>query len=310
MKIYTKIILDKNYNISYNLITQKITFDNQISEVIKSDKRIDQKINDILKSGISASTLNLFIKNPYLFYEQKILGIDDIEDSKYLSYMDQGTLIHEVIEKLYNPFKMIDLELEHIEKMRRNIDNQTSESFIELYSKKPEGKNLIFLEIVKDFITNILNFEKQQLTKEKAKIKILSLEEKLSSEITVNNTTVKINGIIDRIDLFNGKIRVIDYKSGLVNPTVLNIKNIDKIKLDYKYSNLLQLLIYKLLVSNNYKDLDIGQIGIYSVKKSTSQFISIKDHTQISIKEVEKLLIEIIMDIIETNEFINTENPA
>ena len=60
----------------------------------------------------------------------------------------------------------------------------------------------------------------------------------------------------------------------------------------------------------NYKDLDIGQIGIYSVKKSTSPFISIKDHTQISIKEVEKLLVEIITDIIETNEFINTENPA
>ena len=155
-----------------------------------------------------------------------------------------------------------------------------------------------------------MNFEKEQLTKEKAKIKILSLEERLSSEITVNNTTVKINGIVDRIDLFNGKIRVIDYKSGLVNPTVLDIKNIDKIKLDYKYSNLFQLLIYKLLVSNNYKDLEIGQIGIYSVKKSTSPFILIKDHTQISIKEVEKLLVEIITDIIQTNEFINTENPA
>ena len=96
----------------------------------------------------------------------------------------------------------------------------------------------------------------------------------------------------------------------MVNPTVLDIKNLDKIKLDYKYSNLLQLLIYKLLVSNNYKDLDIGQIGIYSVKKSTSPFISIKDHTQISIKEVEKLLIEIITDIIETNEFIKSENLA
>ena len=73
---------------------------------------------------------------------------------------------------------------------------------------------------------------------------------------------------------------------------------------------MLQLLTYKLLVSNNYKDLDIGQIGIYSVKKSTSPFISIKNHDQINIKEVEKLLIEIIKDIIETNEFINTENPA
>ena len=303
-------LLDTNYTISNNSISQKIIFDNHINEEIKRDKRIDQKINDILKSGISASTLNLFIKNPYLFYEQKILGIDDIEDSKYLSYMDQGTLIHEVIEKLYNPFKQIDLELKHIEKMRRNIDNQINESFIDLYSKKPEGKNLIFLEIVKDYITNILNFEKQQLNNENAHIKILSLEERLSSEITVNNKKVKINGIIDRIDLFNGKLRVIDYKSGFVNPTILDIKNLHKIKLDYRYSNLLQLLIYKLLVSNNYNDLDIDQIGIYSVKKSTSPFISIKDHTQISIKEVEKLLIEIIMDIIETNEFINTENPA
>ena len=148
------------------------------------------------------------------------------------------------------------------------------------------------------------------MNNDNAHIKILSLEERLSSEITVNNKTVKINGIIDRIDLFNGKLRVIDYKSGLVNPSILDIKNLHKIKLDYRYSNLLQLLIYKLLVSNNYKNLDIGQIGIYSVKKSTSPFISIKNHDQTSIKEVEKLLIEIIMDIIKTNEFINTENPA
>ena len=208
-------LLDTNYTISNNSISQKIIFDNHINEEIKRDKRIDHKINDILKSGISASTLNLFIKNPYLFYEQKILGIDDIEDSKYLNYMDQGTLIHEVIEKLYSPFKQIDLELKHIEKMRRNIDNQITESFIDLYSKKPEGKNLIFLEIVKDYITNILNFEKEQLNNENAHIKILSLEERLSSEITVNNKTVKINGIIDRIDLYNGQLRVIDYKSGL-----------------------------------------------------------------------------------------------
>ena len=64
------------------------------------------------------------------------------------------------------------------------------------------------------------------------------------------------------------------------------------------------------LIWNDYKDLDIGQIGIYSVKKNTSPFISIKDHTHISLNEVEKLLIDIITDIIETNEFINTENPA
>ena len=136
------------------------------------------------------------------------------------------------------------------------------------------------------------------------------MEERLTSEITVNNRTVKIKGVVDRIDLFNGKLRVIDYKSGLVNSKILDIKNIDKIKLDYKYSNLLQLLVYKLLVTDNYKNIDLGEVGIYSVKKISSPFISIRDHYEISKNEIHKLLNDIIMDMLEITEFINTDNPS
>ena len=303
-------LIEKKYSLSNRSITQKIIFDNHVKEEIKRDKIIDQKINHILSSGISSSTLNLFIKNPYLFYEQKILGIEDIDNSKYLSFMDQGTLIHKVIEELYNPFINTNLEIKHINKMRENIDKQTNESFVDLYSQKPNGKNLIFLEIVKDYVNNILDFEKEQLVSEKANIKILSLEERLTSEITVNNRTVKIKGVVDRIDLFNGNLRIIDYKSGLVNSKILDIKNIDKIKLDYKYSNLLQLLVYKLLVTDNYKNIDLGEVGIYSVKKISSPFISIRDHYEVSKNEIHKLLNDIIMDMLEITEFINTDNPS
>ena len=159
--------------------------------------------------------------------------------------MDQGTLIHKVIEKIYKPYIGLTLEVEHIDLMKEELENESINSFSELYSKEPEGKNLIFIEVLKEYINNTLDYERNQLIKQNAKIKIISLEKKISTNILVNNKDVKLNGIIDRIDMFNGCLRVIDYKSGLVKQGVLDIKNIDNVKTDYKYSYLLQLLFYK-----------------------------------------------------------------
>ena len=65
------------HNYHKKVIKQKMIIKKNDSEIIKKDNLINDRIDDILKKGISASTLNLFIKNPYLFYEQKILGIND-----------------------------------------------------------------------------------------------------------------------------------------------------------------------------------------------------------------------------------------
>ena len=73
-----------------------------------------------------------------------------------------------------------------------------------------------------------------------SRIKIISLEKKLEHNLTIKNQNVKLKGIIDRIDMFNDEVRIIDYKSGNVNSGVLDIKNIDKVKKDHKYSYLLQ----------------------------------------------------------------------
>ena len=95
--------------------------------------------------------MSLFIKNPYLFYEQKILGVDNKDESKYLNYMDQGTLIHRVIEK-YKPFIGKNLDVSDINFMKNQLQNESSKTFIELYSKEPIGKNLIFIEVVKSIL--------------------------------------------------------------------------------------------------------------------------------------------------------------
>ena len=304
-----ELLKQKSYVCVRKVITQKISTKKSESALIKKDSLIDNKLDNILKQGISASTLNLFIKNPYLFYEQKILNVNDIEESIYLNYMDQGTLIHKVIERLYKPYIGLNLEVKHIDLMKKELVNESVNSFTELYSKEPKGKNLIFIEVLKEYINNTLNYEKNQLINDKAKIKIISLEKKISTNISVKNKDVKLNGIIDRIDLYNGGLRVIDYKSGLVNQGVLDLKNIDKIKTDHKHSYLLQLLFYKYLAGNCYTNEEIIDIGICSLKKRNSPFLFVKDHSALPIKKIKMILSDIISDILETNEFIDSGNP-
>ncbi|MDC6462103.1 PD-(D/E)XK nuclease family protein, partial [Flavobacteriaceae bacterium] len=246
---------------------------------------------------------------PYLFYEQKILGINDFEDSKYLNYMDQGTLIHKVIEKIYEPYIGLNLEVKHIDLMKKELVNESINSFTELYSKEPKGKNLIFIEVLKEYINNTLDYERNQLENEKAQIKIISLEQKISTKLKVKNKDVKLNGIIDRIDLFNGELRIIDYKSGSVKQGVLDLKNIENIKKDYKYSYLLQLLFYKYLATSFYQNKEIKEVGICYLKKRNFPFQFIRNQSLLSIDEIKNILSDVILGMFETTEFIDSGNP-
>ena len=127
--------------------------------------------------------------------------------------------------------------------------------------------------------------------------------------MTIRNQNVKLKGIIDRIDMFNDEVRIIDYKSGNVNPGVLDIRNIDKVKIDHKYSYLLQLLFYKYLFGMNDVNIQIKEIGICSLKKRNLPFQFIKNQAIISVEDIQMIISDIIIDIMQTNEFIDSGNP-
>ncbi len=127
--------------------------------------------------------------------------------------------------------------------------------------------------------------------------------------MTIKNQNVKLKGISDRIDMCNDEVRIIDYKSGNVNLGVLDIKNIDKVKIDHKYSYLLQLLFYKYLFGINDENIQIKEIGICSLKKRNLPFQFIKNQAIVSVEEIQEIISEIIIDIMQTDEFIDSGNP-
>lgn len=296
------------HNYHKKVIKQKMIIKKNDSEIIKKDNLINDRIDDILKKGISASTLNLFIKNPYLFYEQKILGINDYEESKYLNFKDQGTLFHTVMDKIYSPYINKIFKVEYFNQIIKNLDKISIDCFIELNSNSPKGKDLIFIEVLKKCVINLLNFEKE-LVEKGNKIKILSLENKLTSSIKIkDNLDVLLTGTIDRIDTFNNNLRIIDYKSGNVKTNYLIFKNFEIVRNNHNYSNMLQLLFYKLLVSDKYES--INELGVCLFKKHNNFFEFIENSKKIEVSEIKYLIKQIIESIIETESFIDSGNPA
>ena len=71
--------------------------------------------------------------------------------------------------------------------------------------------------------------EKKDLS-EGNQLKIIGIELNLETLISVPNINfpIKIRGIVDRIDLYNGTLRIIDYKTGNVKAGDLKVVNFEE----------------------------------------------------------------------------------
>ena len=123
-------------------------------------------------------------------------------------------------------------------------------------------------------MTKFLNTELHQI-KEGNEIHIVAIESNLKTQIPTKNLDfpVVIKGKVDRVDRFNGQLRIVDYKTGFVNPAHLKIKDWGTLIEDDSHSKALQILMYAYMYCKE-KKIDIPvQGGIISFKKLNDGFL-------------------------------------
>ncbi len=268
--------------------------------------------------GFSPSALTTYVANPIYFYQKQILDIKNIDEIEEIIALNTlGTIIHEVLELFYKPHINKILIVEDIKKMLSTINTTTLQIFKKHFKEGDfkSGKNLLIFEIAKQYIFNFLQEEIKELNKGN-EIIILALEKKLESEIYIENKKFKLNGFVDRIDSYNGIIRIIDYKTGKVEKRELHTSNWELMLTNYKkYSKSFQVLFYAYIyTTNNNINLDNTAIesGVYSFKNLKSGFLKINSGTitkqdLIDFEiELKRLLSEIYNPKIP---FVQAENP-
>lgn len=242
---------------------------------------ISEKLKNIASKGFSPSALASYLYNPIAFYQQRILGVYEntgIEETVADKVM--GTVIHNVLEKLYQPFVGKLLSDAKLAALIPKIRQEVKDCFLKEYpnGQIDEGKNKLIFEVVIQFIQGFINDEIRSI-KEGHCIRVIALEKYLEAEINFPNINfpVKIKGFVDRIDEVDGVIKIMDYKSGKVTSTQLNASDLSKLAKDYKYSKSLQVLLYAYLYSqdaqfNSSKEL---QAGILSFKNLQAGYMPV-----------------------------------
>ncbi|HGD4369483.1 TPA: ATP-dependent nuclease subunit B [Streptococcus agalactiae] len=149
---------------------------------------------------LSSSALTTFYNNQYKYFLQYVLGLEE-QDSIHPDMRHHGTYLHRVFEIL-----MKNQGIESFEEKLNSAINKTNQEdvFKSLYSEDAESR--YSLEILEDIARATATILRQD-----SQMTVESEEERF--ELMIDNT-IKINGIIDRIDrLSDGSLGVVDYKS-------------------------------------------------------------------------------------------------
>ncbi|TYB74088.1 PD-(D/E)XK nuclease family protein [Bizionia saleffrena] len=306
--------LENIHQIKHHIVVPQVpTLDISLKEVLKTDSAI-VKLKEVAKNGFSPSSLTSYMRNPLAFYYQKLLGIKDLEDvEETVAANTLGTVVHDTLEALYEPFINVLLTVDNIKEMKSKIEDLITHFFKKQYKDGDltKGKNLIIFEIAKRYVLNFLNIEIKDL-KQGNTIKIIALEQKSDIPIDIPELGFKValRGTVDRVDEYNGVTRIIDYKTGKVTPGEVSILDWEDITTDYKkYSKSFQILTYAYMIHAqkplnfpveagiiSFKNLSSGVMK-FGVKESpyakTKDSLITQDTLNHFEKELKKLIIEI-----------------
>ncbi|EAH4827560.1 hypothetical protein D6174_04160, partial [Campylobacter coli] len=157
--------------------------------------------HDIFEKELSFSRLNLFLNQKRTYFYRYILELPEpralSDESKA---KNQGNFIHKMLELYYKNYSKNNFNLK--------IFNDLLEQEYQKYSISE-----LELEIFK---LKFIQFAKNEKEHFKLGYKVIEQEEEHYKALNIQNHTIRLKGIIDRIDKLEDKHFIIDYKSGKV----------------------------------------------------------------------------------------------
>ena len=281
------------------------------NKMVEKTEKILIDLKKIGKDGFSPSSLCQYIRDPYSFYEKRVLKIPESkESSKYLSAIDKGVIVHQVLEELYSPYLAMVMKTNYYDEMLETIPKKLDDKFnlITINKNIRTGKNALIYSVVRKIISKFILSERN-LVLNGLKLKILALEYEFKKTIYINSLGENQNfkGTVDRIDLVDGVLRFVDYKTGNLSSTDMTLGKWEDLTTNIKKNALFQVLSYSYFLKDdfNYDKVIAGVIPLRTFKndfipaseKNNSREKNILEIKSSTLNNFEEELFNLILEI-------------
>lgn len=222
------------------------------AECTKVRKKADktQKMLDYLKKySYSASAIKTYQRCPMCFYYKYVLGLREDEDLlEDPDGRDIGNFLHKLLEDIYAPFvgRNIKVDDKFVKQAMSIFDSAFDREFAQRLGAQAFMLKTIMTYRLKCFFDAEIR---------RSPFKIIAVEEKITSTLELGSVVVNSGAKIDRIDSKDGVLYVIDYKTGELDITDL------------------QLPLYLMLTAEKYPEYKIQNAFLYSLKTAEQKYL-------------------------------------
>lgn len=220
-----------------------------VSREIEKTPEILARLDELFEGSTSASMLKKYLTCPLDFYFRYVMDFGEaVEVEEELEQSTFGTFIHNTLEKLYAPFARYQKDGTRTQPEPSNITSWDIEKMLKEFplvlhgefmahfngqeSAFMKGKNLLSYKMAMELTERFLKSEVKFLSEQQAPVFIEALEREFETtiEIEVNGSLkkVRLRGIIDRIDSIGDHIRIVDYKTGRVQKSDVELRRTDQ----------------------------------------------------------------------------------
>ncbi len=234
-------------------------------EAIQVDEQfIRQSLKEYLANGISPTAINTSVADPMAFFFQFVMNVRE-PDHRLESpeRIEMGNYIHKLLEVGYTGMEGKPLTEHSLDEVSRRIDAQAFEIEHGL------GKYGYLRTIGAKSAKKVVELDRERIRSGES-IQLISLEHKAEYQL---HTDIKLRGMIDRVEIRDGIVHLIDYKSGNVKPSELKVHSISEVFASENYGKSLQLMSYAVMQKEAIQFHGGVTLSILPVLKNQPDFI-------------------------------------
>ncbi|HBR14579.1 MAG TPA: hypothetical protein DD723_03415 [Candidatus Omnitrophica bacterium] len=190
----------------------RASFSVKVESPQKEIRKTPEMIEALRKHTYSASSINMYLKDPVEFYVTYVLGIKENED-----LLDEpearhvGTFIHELLEHSLHPF--LNKKPHYDSAFRQRVTQMFEQKFEETFAKSMTSDSFMLKSVMAERLNRF--WDNEESSPERAVEQILFLEHRFEETIPLSCGPVRLGYVIDRVDkMKDGTIMIIDYKTG------------------------------------------------------------------------------------------------